>query len=205
MSTTSLLNLFFLAALVTTSTAASDEVNVTCTGEVSECHPTSDPRKPYQCTLYMAPSSIPNAGYGVFTILDIAKGEKVKQYADAPYIPLCDAGANGLGEEHGNHNDYLWAGMGWSNYECITASEIGMNLGSLSNYHTYLHNVHPCVEPYDDTIVDRFSNPNAGAITYHKGHIFDATQDIAAGDEIFAGKKNSLFVHCIMAGVLFIF
>ena len=39
---------------------------------------------------------------------------------------------------------------------------------------------------YDDTMVDRYSDPGAGAFSYHGGYEFEATRDIMAGDEIFA-------------------
>jgi len=89
--------------------------------------------------------------------------------------------------------------MGWSEHECDEVLESVKTLGSLSNYHPYLHNIHPLVEPYDDTAVDRFSNPNAGAVSYHQGHKFSASRDIDAGEEVFAGKTgNALLYYSIM-------
>ncbi len=45
----------------------------------------------------------------------------------------------------------------------------------------------PLSSEYDDTILDRYEDPGAGAISYHNGNVFVATQNIAAGDELFAG------------------
>ena len=71
-----------------------------------------------------------------------------------------------------------------------SARELSMTIGSLSNYHTYLHNIRAEVQKYDDTIVDRYSDPTTGAISYHGGYRFQATKHIAAGDEIFEGENK---------------
>ena len=39
---------------------------------------------------------------------------------------------------------------------------------------------------YDDTVLNRFKDPGAGAISYHNGNIFRATREISAGEELFA-------------------
>ena len=36
---------------------------------------------------------------------------------------------------------------------------------------------------YDDTIVNRFKDPGAGAFSYHNGRKFKASRDIQAGEE----------------------
>ncbi len=62
--------------------------------------------------------------------------------------------------------------------------------------------VQPFVQKYDDTLLDRFSDPGAGAMSYHPGHIFYSTTPIKAGQELFAGEFNNLlfvnpYVVCI--------
>jgi hypothetical protein len=92
--------------------------------------------EPYRCNIYMAPSSIPGAGFGIFTVRDIAKGEKILPYADAPSIPLCDEYVNGMEETDWNHVDYLWSGKGLAEYECESVSESVVTFGALCNFHT---------------------------------------------------------------------
>ncbi len=48
-----------------------------------------------------------------------------------------------------------------------------------------LCNIKPTPSEYDDTILNRFENPGAGAISYHMGRNFQATRDIQAGEELF--------------------
>ena len=100
-------------------------------------------QQPYPCNIYMAPSSIPGAGFGIFTMRDIAKGEKILPYADAPSIPLCDDYANGMEETDWNHVDYLWSGQGLAEYECESVSESVVTFGALCNFHTV--SIVPCV------------------------------------------------------------
>ncbi len=52
-------------------------------------------------------------------------------------------------------------------------------------------NIRPTNVPYDDTILDRFKDPGAGAFSYHGGYTFEATRDIEAGQEIFADYGES--------------
>lgn len=145
-----------------------------------------DEHAQYRCNIYMAPSSIKGAGFGIYTMNDIAKGEKIIPYSEAPSINLCDEYSNGMDEIDWNHVDYLWSGKGLAEYECKEASESVMTFGALSNFHTYLTNVNPLHEPYDDTAADRFKDPSAGSFSYLNGHAFEATRAIKAGSEIFA-------------------
>ena len=45
--------------------------------------------------------------------------------------------------------------------------------------------IKPLTSEYDDTILNRFKDPGAGAISYHNGRAFEATRDIEAGEELF--------------------
>lgn len=51
---------------------------------------TDDEPIPFKCNLYMAPSSIPNAGFGVYTTRDIKRDEPVLPMSDAPTIVATD-------------------------------------------------------------------------------------------------------------------
>lgn len=138
----------------------------------------------HQCSIYMALSNIPNAGFGVFTTRDIQKGDFIFPYPDAPSIPMCDTERNGLEEHVTNHFEYVWSGSGQAEFECDQVCESVVTLGALINYHTTLKNVEPVNTGYDDTLVHS-SSPGAGAFSYYSGHKFEATADIKAGSEIF--------------------
>ena len=77
----SALTLFF--ALLTSSTAA--EADETCSDDEVCSPPASEPS---ECKLYIAPSTIPNAGLGIFTAVPVAKDEYIG-YGDV-ILPIID-------------------------------------------------------------------------------------------------------------------
>lgn len=91
----------------------------------------------------MAPSSIPNSGFGVYTTRTIEKDEPVTPLADAPSVIAIDMTAhteNPL-SDFWTHVDYLWSGAGLGEFEASEVSENVFVLGCLSNFHTYLKNL----------------------------------------------------------------
>jgi len=146
--------LTLLAVLTSAAGEVAFESTPTCTSENAECVQTNENNttqeslkdeikqhhgnanshepEPFRCNIYMAPSSIPFAGFGIYTMRDVAKGEKVLPYPESPSIPLCNDYANGLDELDWNHVDYLWNGMGLAKFECTEVSESVMAFGSVS-------------------------------------------------------------------------
>ena len=53
----------------------------------------------------------------------------------------------------------------------------------------------PHAVAYDDTYLDRFRDPGAGAFSYHEGHRFFSKNAIKAGEELFAGKLIFTTLH----------
>jgi len=141
------------------------------------------------CQYYLAESSIPHSGFGVYTVKAIPKGTYVMpNNSDAPSIVVTDIDLHNQGQDVlWNHVHYVWAGEGWADYESDTVWESVPNFGSLCNFHTYLYNIKPIAAPYEDTLTSRHgASPGMGAYTYYGGYNFKAVKDIDAGDEIFA-------------------
>jgi hypothetical protein len=97
-----------------------------------------------ECLLYMAPSSIPNAGFGMFTTRPIAKDELVIPIPDAPTIAICDENLfyhfdddfpQHESDDSWVYKDYVWNGEGFSNFECDDVDESVISF-SMSNFHT---------------------------------------------------------------------
>lgn len=173
---------------------ASYTVLVSSTGELSSQEATEEP---YQCQVYMAPSTIPGSGFGLFIVRDVKEGGKILPYSDAPSIILCGM-ENIMYQDEWNNGDYLWGGQAFSSSECEGSQESVVTFGSLSNYHTYLMNVSPDPEKYDDTLANRYIDPGAGAFSYYEGNSFYATRDISAGEEIFAGEWYICLYHHVL-------
>lgn len=69
-----------------------------------------------ECNLYLAPSSIPSAGFGIFSVSGIQKGEYISPYAESPYIPICDFPYDSA--KSNIRRDYVWKAHAWSKFEC---------------------------------------------------------------------------------------
>ncbi len=131
---------FSFAAAATTKCSSDGNGNTKCEVESpsssnnntqTQFQSQSQSQSQFQCNIYLAPSSIPNAGFGLYTVKDIEKDERVLPFTDAPSIPLCDESDHGLHAEHWNHVDYLWSGKGLAEFECDRATESVMTFGSL--------------------------------------------------------------------------
>jgi hypothetical protein len=147
----------------------------------------NDNKDGFECGIYLAPSSIPNAGFGIYTTRSIEQDESVQPYPDAPSIPVTNfyEPYQYNQETDWNHFDYVWEPSGPAAFEADSVSESVMTFGSLCNFHPLLKNLSPDASAYDDTILNRFKNPGAGAISYHVGRYFKASRDIEAGEELF--------------------
>ena len=103
----------------------------------------NEDQTPFKCNLYMAPSSIPNAGFGVYTTRDIKAHEPITPYADTPSVIIADMevhSGNDIGD-YWSHVEYYWSGAGLGEFESDSVSENVFVLGCLSNFHTYLKNI----------------------------------------------------------------
>ena len=90
----------------------------------------------FQCGIYLATSSIPNAGFGIYTTRSIAQNDLIQQYPETPSLVVVDFyEPYGNDEEDWNHVDYIWAPSGVASFEGDEVSESVMSFGSLCNYH----------------------------------------------------------------------
>lgn len=95
-----------------------------------------------QCSLYLATSSIPNSGFGVYTTRDIKIGTSInKSSAYGPSIVVVDPDIQGGDDLIMAHENYFLDGEGYSGFEADDVSESSVTLGSLANYHPYLRNI----------------------------------------------------------------
>ena len=159
---------------------------------------TKNLRRAYSCPIYFAPSSIPGGGMGIYTAKSLKQGESFMPYPNAPSIPIIDPDSD---------HDWVklfqnyWYESGKSEatvYEATYAVDFQVGMGSLPNSHPYLNNLgfrFPKIVPYDDTIMNRASDPGAGANTYYMGRIAMAAADVEAGEELFLRYPTSYMKH----------
>ncbi|KAL3915051.1 MAG: hypothetical protein SGARI_008277 [Bacillariaceae sp.] len=138
-----------------------------------------------ECDLYIAESTIPNAGLGIFTSIERQKGDTVGE-GDV-CIPLID-----LQWHHPDafdpFSEYTWAGevMGMK-HEAMTGDIEALcpGLDCAINCNLALINVDKAVPNFDEAGLHRARDPAAGSITpYHNGTTV-VSRKIPAGGELF--------------------
>uniref|UniRef100_A0A7S4S8D5 SET domain-containing protein n=1 Tax=Ditylum brightwellii TaxID=49249 RepID=A0A7S4S8D5_9STRA len=153
-----------------------------------------------ECTLYLAPSSIPNSGFGMYTTIPYKKGSPISEN-DAPSIINTDINSHQCHKEDykdvvdWSHSDYVWAADSENMfYESKSSgSVISVMLGSLANSHQGLVNIEEKEDDiYDDSMLHRSIDPGAGAFSYH-ARTWVASMDIDAGEEIFIDYSDAYF------------
>eukprot|EP00979_Chaetoceros_neogracilis_P006873 scaffold1395_cov234-Chaetoceros_neogracile.AAC.2 len=150
------------------------------------------------CSLYMAESSIPNAGLGMFAGRSFVEREDVDPSSQV-IIPLIDLGDSPLyiGSVLSN---YPWSG--WAQDAHLEAKSVNVlypNLGMLANSHLGLSNVDQTAEDGIRKLLgssSRMEDISAGANTLHHAATFKVKdKPIQAGQEIFVDYGSSYFHH----------
>ena len=153
------------------------------------------------CGLYLAESTIPGAGLGVFTSKPRQKGDHIG-YGDV-CIPIKDlewqySGGNEFVNPFG---DYVWLGdpLGLKQeigpFQLISAFWPGLN--AAVNCHPAILNVeraNPRYDNFDDSL-HRSKDPSVGSFSpYHNGSSI-VTHFIPEGGEFFTSYGDNWFVH----------
>jgi hypothetical protein len=167
-----------------------------------------------ECNLYMAESTLPGAGLGLFSAVSWNKGDSLHNEDVA--IPLLELSWHHGDKEEGHFFDttasYIWEGeslgMQW---EVKAGSDYGVSgywpgWGASPNCHFGMENIgkiggweglsyHEAHDSSSSTTTtttpqqprQRVSNPGSGAYSYYHGSPVKATRDIPAGSELFLG------------------
>jgi hypothetical protein len=150
-------------------------------------------------TIWLAPSSLlGHPGYGLFTTRNLTAGEPVLGGPDGLSIPVEDRWyevSGELGEKKKNWI-HLWNSYWWGrgvpdhvSYESSHSSaDYQIGFGAMPNHHCILRSLkhrYPETAPYQDSLVNRFKDPGAGAFSYSRGREFTVIRDVPAGGELF--------------------
>jgi SET domain len=133
------------------------------------------------CGLYMAKSTIPDAGWGVFVGEDVQQGSHfdedaailVTDFVDPMPMPTLLP-------------EYFWTSESTdSSWDASSVYSLLPGIGALANSHpTLLNNV------INGGVAGRrrigYGNASTGAFSHLVGHSFSATRDLTAGQELFA-------------------
>jgi len=168
--------------------------------KIKRNHPNSKQRSPNPtCQIYLAKSSIPNAGLGIFTSVSVSSGDTatLSDYpivvSDMEYHHTEDI----VGEEYFDWllNQYYWNGI--STYLQDVAYSVSVavpSFGMAGNHHSILHNMDMEIETdVFVPILDRRFTPNAGAVSDAPPISWCAIRDIEAGEELFLYYGENYF------------
>lgn len=147
-----------------------------------------------ECELYMATSTIPNAGLGIFSAIERKPGEAVGE-GDV-CIPLLELEAHNPSLSFNPFDDYVWAGeiMGMKmEARNLDIEALCPGLDCAINCNLALLNVAKAVPNYHDGELHRSLHPAAGSITpYHNGTTL-VTRTIPPGGELFKFYGDAWF------------
>ena len=151
-------------------------------------HSDQNTPQPLECDLYIAESTLPNAGLGIFTTVPKEKGDTIGN-GDV-CLPLIDFWFNN-DQKAGffyPFSDYVWNGneMGMSTeIDSDDVEAYWPGLDCMVNCNLALLNVKKAEPIYDEGGLHRSTHPGAGAISpYHNGTTF-VKRHIPAGGELF--------------------
>jgi hypothetical protein len=171
------------------------------------------------CTLFVAPSIIPNAGLGIFTTEAYGSEEKLHVLPADIAIPYGfpgyedddddDDGISTREDRIGAMKRYDWrsatADVDEHTYmpyhEGDSLFEYWPGFGAIPNHESHYENVEHGSGPVEDNIeipvVDQYERPHPGSDGYTPFHhrYVEATQDIAAGAELFLSYGDGYFLY----------
>ena len=149
------------------------------------------------CELYLAESTIPDSGLGVFTAVAKAPGDTVGN-GDV-CIPLLELDWHNEGNYFNPFSDYVWAGEVMGMKFEVGSQDVESNCPGLDcaiNCNLALINVGKSTPVHDTAGLHRSVHPGAGANTpYHNGTT-RVIRRIPAGGELFKFYGDSWYVPC---------
>ena len=177
-----------LLSILGAGTSTNADERAECTVDANGKQNCDQPNANAICSLYLAPSGIPNAGMGVFTTRSYKMHEAVYN-EPTPSVVFLHRGLHMPADAIWPLADYKWQTFGAGTYESRLAETWEPTpLGTLANYHPYLVNIAHIGngQRYDDTMASRFTDPEAGAFSYHTSFVMGSNRDIEAGEELFS-------------------
>jgi hypothetical protein len=155
---------------------------------------TADAKQPF-CGLYVAPSSLPGAGLGIYSRIDHEIGTVVGE-GDV-CIPIIDLWFT---SEEDQLNDYTWDGDGLgmsieSKFD-RSVSAICPGLDTMTNCHLGLINMEKTIPAYHEfstAVGARVTNSGTGAVTPYRNGTTSTKRFVPAGSELFKDYGDAWF------------
>jgi hypothetical protein len=153
-----------------------------------------------ECGIWLAPSTIPGAGLGMYAGRDFRKGDLLQEYGDV-VIPIIDieSHAREFSPEKWNFlwDEYTWDAeslqMDHEGYGHVNVASPGF--GAAANSFLGIFNVEEYSPvPYDETAsLHRSKDPGLGGFSMYGNRLSVAKRDISAGQEFFVSYGENWF------------
>lgn len=173
---------------------------------LTSSHP---PPSPLECGLYLAPSTIPGAGLGMYAgrayqnreLLQAGdSGDIVIPIVDLRYHQYLYGGADGTSTESPSQFAFLWDEYTWA-AENLHMDQEGLRdvnaaspgFGAAANCFLPLLNVDEWNPHPDPLSLHRSVDPGAGAMSLYHNRSATAARDIGAGEELFVSYGEHWF------------
>ena len=152
---------------------------------------------PAECALYLAESTIPNSGMGMFTAIDLPSGSLVGSPDIA--VPVIDVNWHNQAsyqreEYHFIYENYFWSAQSMRMVDI--AESVGVmshGFGALANSHQGLMNLDEGLPRYDIAGLHRSRDVGAGQFSpYHDREVRTSSM-VPAGSELFVDYGESWF------------
>ena len=154
-----------------------------------------------ECGLYLAPSTIPGAGLGMFSAYPRSKGETVGN--EEVVLPLVEVSFyNGQQEDLFNpFIHYYWKGKEKALHGIVSEDRAGEvmalvpGMEAAINCNLALINVEMSGSEYDDSNLERYKDPMTGGMSPYHSTSSRVSRDIPAGGELFKFYGDRWYVQ----------
>jgi len=149
-----------------------------------------------QCRLYLAQSTIPGAGLGIYTGIDVGVGEQIAE-SDI-VVPLADHEWHQMGAGELDYN-FMWSEYSWDlsdlpmKTDVIDGAGLVLGTGCMPNCDFSQINAYESNEECVYEGLDRARDPGAGAFTGWHNQKMLVGKPIPAGGEIFVDYGDHWF------------
>mmetsp|Transcript_36729 Transcript_36729/g.74838 ORF Transcript_36729/g.74838 Transcript_36729/m.74838 type:complete len:628 (+) Transcript_36729:126-2009(+) len=153
------------------------------------------------CPLYLAQSSMPNAGLGIYSGVDVPKLEVVGNRPEVAII-FTDEMIRSKAYKKSLQPHYVWMAFNIDQAQFVgNTSRVAIpGIGSCSNAHHAQQGINARMidgrdARHKQATMDRTNDVAAGAISDFLNVQFESSQDVAAGSELFIGYGPKWFEH----------
>ena len=167
---------------------------------------TSGEEEEFTCGIWLAKSTIPGAGLGIFAGKDFKAKDSVLPVGDV-VIPLLD-----MKLHQNNHDNFLWDEYTWDGVALFMEKEglygeqsaASPGFGASVNCFMDLTNIKETIPINTNTGLHRSKDPGVGAFSTYWNRESIASKSIKAGNELFASCKFQVVFACGLYLVYFL-